>query len=195
VAAPRRPRRSPRRARRRRPLPAAPPSVRSGRAHRRAGAGRRSRSPPPGPPPAAAAGKFDYDLVIVGSGPALRRRDPRRQLGLKVACIEKDPRFGGTCTHRGCIPTKALLHSAELLDQIRHADEFGIEGRPTRARHREGPTPTSAASWTRARAASRPCSRSTKVEGIRATGGWSGANAVEVGRPRRGPAHPLDPAS
>ena len=39
------------------------------------------------------------------------------QLGLKVACVEKDPKFGGTCTHRGCIPTKALLHSAELVDQ------------------------------------------------------------------------------
>jgi dihydrolipoamide dehydrogenase len=71
--------------------------------------------------------KYDYDLVIVGSGPggyvaAIRAG----QLGMKVACVEKDPKLGGTCTHRGCIPTKALLHAAELLDQIRHADQFGI---------------------------------------------------------------------
>ena len=77
--------------------------------------------------PAAPAGKFDYDLVIVGSGPggyvaAIRAG----QLGLKVACVEKDPKLGGTCTHRGCIPTKALLHAAEMLDQIRHVDQFGI---------------------------------------------------------------------
>jgi dihydrolipoamide dehydrogenase len=77
--------------------------------------------------PAAPAGKFDYDLVIVGSGPggyvaAIRAG----QLGMKVACVEKDPKLGGTCTHRGCIPTKALLHAAEVLDQIRHADQFGI---------------------------------------------------------------------
>ena len=81
----------------------------------------------PAPKPAAAEGRFDYDLVIVGSGPggyvaAIRAG----QLGLKVACVEKDPKFGGTCTHRGCIPTKALLHSAELLDEIRHAGQFGI---------------------------------------------------------------------
>src|SRR5512143_2073585 len=67
----------------------------------------------PAPRPAAPEGKFDYDLVIVGSGPggyvaAIRAG----QLGLKVACVEKDPKLGGTCTHRGCIPTKALLHSA-----------------------------------------------------------------------------------
>ncbi len=97
--------------------------------------------PPSATPPAVAApapavaplsalteGSFDYDLVIVGSGPggyvaAIRAG----QLGLKVACVERDPKFGGTCTHRGCIPTKALLHSAEVLDGIRHAGDFGVE--------------------------------------------------------------------
>jgi len=79
------------------------------------------------PAPAKPEGDFDYDLVIVGSGPggyvaAIRAG----QLGLKVACVEKDPEFGGTCTLRGCIPTKALLHSAEMLDQVRHVDQFGI---------------------------------------------------------------------
>ncbi|MFN7940099.1 MAG: dihydrolipoyl dehydrogenase [Thermoanaerobaculia bacterium] len=72
-------------------------------------------------------GSFDYDLVILGSGPggyvaAIRAG----QLGLKAVCIEKDPRLGGTCTHRGCIPTKALLHSAAVVDGIRHAADFGI---------------------------------------------------------------------
>jgi len=84
-------------------------------------------APAPAPKPAAPEGEFDYDLVIIGSGPggyvaAIRAG----QLGLKVACIEKDVRFGGTCTLRGCIPTKALLHAAEMLDEIRHVDQFGI---------------------------------------------------------------------
>jgi len=68
------------------------------------------------------------DLVIIGSGPggyvaAIRAA----QLGLKVSVVEKDPKFGGTCLHRGCIPTKALLRTAGMLDEIRSAERFGIE--------------------------------------------------------------------
>ncbi len=68
-----------------------------------------------------------YDLVILGGGTggysaALRGAN----LGLSVALIEKD-KVGGTCLHRGCIPTKALLHVAELMDGIREAGErWGI---------------------------------------------------------------------
>jgi dihydrolipoamide dehydrogenase len=68
----------------------------------------------------------DFDLVILGGGSggyaaALRGA----QLGLSVALIEKD-KLGGTCLHRGCIPTKALLHSGEIADNSRHASEFGV---------------------------------------------------------------------
>jgi dihydrolipoamide dehydrogenase len=66
------------------------------------------------------------DVAILGGGnggyaAALRAA----QLGLKVALIEQD-KVGGTCLHRGCIPTKALLHSAELVEHIRSAGDFGI---------------------------------------------------------------------
>jgi dihydrolipoamide dehydrogenase len=65
--------------------------------------------------------------VIIGSGPggyvaAIRAG----QLGLKTALIEKDKKLGGTCLHRGCIPTKSLLWTAELFAHIQHAAEFGI---------------------------------------------------------------------
>jgi len=68
-----------------------------------------------------------FDVVIVGSGPggyvaAIRAG----QLGLKTAIVERDPFFGGTCLHRGCIPTKALLHTADMLDEFAHAKTFGI---------------------------------------------------------------------
>lgn len=68
-----------------------------------------------------------YDVVIIGSGPggyvaAIRAG----QLGLKTAIVEKDSRFGGTCLLRGCIPTKAMLKSAELADHARHAADFGV---------------------------------------------------------------------
>lgn len=77
--------------------------------------------------PAPAADPSAYDLIVIGSGPggyvaAIRAA----QLGLRTAVVEKDPFLGGTCLHRGCIPTKALLHSAHLLDEIRHADQCGI---------------------------------------------------------------------
>jgi dihydrolipoamide dehydrogenase len=67
-----------------------------------------------------------YDIVILGGGSggyacALRAAE----LGKKVALIEKD-KVGGTCLHRGCIPTKALLHAAEIADQAREAGGFGI---------------------------------------------------------------------
>lgn len=67
-----------------------------------------------------------FDIVILGGGSggyacALRGS----QLGLKVALIEKD-KLGGTCLHRGCIPTKALLHAGEVAHTVKHSAEFGI---------------------------------------------------------------------
>ena len=67
-----------------------------------------------------------FDLLILGGGSggyaaALRGS----QLGLNVALIERD-KLGGTCLHRGCIPTKALLHAGEVADSARHASEFGV---------------------------------------------------------------------
>lgn len=68
-----------------------------------------------------------YDVVIIGSGPGGYVAGIRAgQLGLKVAVIEKDPFIGGTCTHRGCIPTKALLENAEVWQKIQKSKEFGI---------------------------------------------------------------------
>jgi dihydrolipoamide dehydrogenase len=68
-----------------------------------------------------------FDLTVIGSGPggyvgAIRAA----QLGLKTACVEMAPRPGGTCLLWGCIPTKALLHAAEVLETSRHAGSFGI---------------------------------------------------------------------
>jgi len=68
-----------------------------------------------------------YDLIIIGSGPggyvaAIRAS----QLGLKVAVVEK-AELGGICLNWGCIPTKALLKSAEVFEYIRDAEQFGIK--------------------------------------------------------------------
>ena len=67
-----------------------------------------------------------FDVIVIGGGPggyvaAIRAS----QLGLKTAVIEKE-HLGGICLNWGCIPTKALLKSAELLQKIKHAEEFGI---------------------------------------------------------------------
>ncbi|HJT18660.1 MAG TPA: dihydrolipoyl dehydrogenase [Thermoanaerobaculia bacterium] len=73
------------------------------------------------------ADQQQYDLVIIGSGPGGYVAGIRAgQLGMKVAVIEKDPFVGGTCTHRGCIPTKALLENADIYEHVNRAKEFGV---------------------------------------------------------------------
>ena len=70
-----------------------------------------------------------YDLIVIGSGPggyvcAIRAA----QLGMKVAVIEKDDTFGGTCLNVGCIPSKALLHASERYEEAAHLlDKLGIK--------------------------------------------------------------------
>ena len=68
-----------------------------------------------------------YDLIVIGSGPGGYSAAVRAgQYGLKTAIIEKDPKLGGTCLHVGCIPTKALLHTAELWSFANHSADEGI---------------------------------------------------------------------
>ena len=70
----------------------------------------------------------DFDLIVIGAGPggyvaAIRGA----QLGMKVACIEKEKTLGGTCLNIGCIPSKALLNSSEKYFELsKHLDEHGI---------------------------------------------------------------------
>ena len=68
----------------------------------------------------------DFDVVVLGAGPggyvaALRAA----QLGLKTALVERE-HLGGICLNWGCIPTKALLHGADILRHLRHAADYGI---------------------------------------------------------------------
>ena len=69
-----------------------------------------------------------YDVAIIGSGPggyvaAIRAGE----LGLKTVVVEKDPYLGGTCLHVGCIPTKVLLHHADIYDHFKNGEELGFE--------------------------------------------------------------------
>jgi dihydrolipoamide dehydrogenase len=76
---------------------------------------------------------MNYDLIIIGSGPggyvaAIRAS----QLGLKTAIVERES-LGGICLNWGCIPTKALLKSAQVFEYINHAAEYGIKTAPAEA--------------------------------------------------------------
>ena len=86
----------------------------------------------------------DFDLVVLGAGTGGYTAAFRAgQLGLKVALVDDD-KIGGTCLHRGCIPTKALLESADFANKVSHAKDYGLvlpgeatdrlrgDGRPTR---------------------------------------------------------------
>ena len=70
---------------------------------------------------------MNFDVIVIGSGPggyvtAIRAS----QLGLKTAIVEKES-LGGVCLNWGCIPTKALLKSAQVFEYIQHAEDFGIK--------------------------------------------------------------------
>lgn len=72
-----------------------------------------------------------FDIVVLGGGSAGYAAALRaKQLGFNVALIEKD-KLGGTCLHRGCVPTKALLHSAEVADVARESSAYGVESAVT----------------------------------------------------------------
>src|SRR5919109_66836 len=66
-----------------------------------------------------------FDLVVIGSGSGLDVANAAFQHGLRVAVVEKD-RLGGTCLNRGCIPSKLLIHSADVVETIKQAELFGI---------------------------------------------------------------------
>jgi dihydrolipoamide dehydrogenase len=69
----------------------------------------------------------DFDLVVLGAGTGGYTAAFRAaQLGLKVALVDED-KIGGTCLHRGCIPTKALLESAAFTERVRHAKDLGLK--------------------------------------------------------------------
>jgi dihydrolipoamide dehydrogenase len=70
---------------------------------------------------------YQYDLLIIGAGPGgYEAAFYAQELGMNVAVVEKD-RVGGTCLNRGCIPTKALMHSSDVYREAAHGAEVGVE--------------------------------------------------------------------
>jgi dihydrolipoamide dehydrogenase len=86
---------------------------------------------PAAAPAAATRPSYDFDLVVLGAGPggytaAFRAAD----LGLSVALIERGPTLGGVCLNVGCIPSKALLHAARVIEDAESMAEFGVRFGP-----------------------------------------------------------------
>ncbi|HKH08701.1 MAG TPA: dihydrolipoyl dehydrogenase, partial [Agromyces sp.] len=125
----------------------------------------------------------NFDLVILGGGSGGYAAALRAvQLGLSVAIVEKD-KLGGTCLHRGCIPTKALLHAAEVADNTRDSARFGV-----RATF-EGIDVPAVTAYREAIVASKykglaGLIKSTGVTLFEGEGRLVGANAVQVGDER-----------
>ncbi len=67
-----------------------------------------------------------FDLIVIGSGSGLEVSSEAADRGLAVAVVENGP-FGGTCLNRGCIPSKILIHSADVMETIQRAEQFGIK--------------------------------------------------------------------
>jgi dihydrolipoamide dehydrogenase len=121
-----------------------------------------------------------YDLAIIGSGPGGYNTAIRAaQWGLKTLVIEKDGYLGGTCLHIGCIPTKVLLHTAEIFDTLKNAKEFGIDVR-------EFTLNWAAALARKEKVVNRHAKgieflfRKNKVESLQGWGRWAGPGRVSV---------------
>ena len=67
-----------------------------------------------------------YDLVVIGSGAGLNILNTGLNIGLKCALVE-DTKLGGTCLTRGCIPSKVLVHPADLIREAQHAKKVGLD--------------------------------------------------------------------
>jgi dihydrolipoamide dehydrogenase len=129
-----------------------------------------------------------FDVIVIGAGTggyscALRAA----QLGKKVALVERDERLGGTCLLRGCIPTKALLQSAAVMDQINRSEEWGItaSGDPDwpKVKEFQGRVVDKLVSGLTSLVEAR------KIEVVTGTGTLAGSGAVEVaGRRLEAPA-------
>jgi dihydrolipoamide dehydrogenase len=124
-----------------------------------------------------------HDLIIIGSGPggyvaAIRAG----QLGLDTVVIERDDRLGGTCLLRGCIPTKALLHTADVLQQVREGAGMGVVADNVRL-------DLAAAHQHKKKVVTKNCKgveflfRKNNVTWLQGTGRLLGGGAVEVARP------------
>ena len=73
-----------------------------------------------------------FDLIVIGSGAGLNVAVGAAEQGLKVAIVEDGP-MGGTCLNRGCIPSKIVIHSAEVAEMIHRASEFGLSAKLNKA--------------------------------------------------------------
>src|SRR3569832_784880 len=94
--------------------------------------GAETARPASAPAPASDAGSYDCDMLVIGAGPggysaAFRAAD----LGMKTILVERYATLGGVCLNVGCIPSKALLHVAAVMDEVSHFDALGISfGKP-----------------------------------------------------------------
>ncbi|MEK6943245.1 MAG: dihydrolipoyl dehydrogenase [Nanoarchaeota archaeon] len=69
-----------------------------------------------------------FDLIVIGAGSGLKVSSAAADKGMKVAVVEKGP-MGGTCLNRGCIPSKIIIHSAEIAEQVKKSSQYGVHSR------------------------------------------------------------------
>lgn len=124
-----------------------------------------------------------FDLIVIGSGSGLDVAGAASELGWNVAIIEKGA-MGGTCLNRGCIPSKILIHVADIAQMINRADDFGLKGARFKPDFKRIVSSTSKTVDTDSRDIKRGVKQMPKMTLYHATGQFVGPKILKVGNER-----------
>ena len=124
-----------------------------------------------------------FDVIVIGAGSGLNISSAASSMGLKTAIVEKGP-MGGTCLNRGCIPSKMVIHAADVVETINKAKIFGINSKGYAVDFRKVTERASRIVDKDARGIEEAINQNRKITLFKAEGRFVGYKTLQVGNKR-----------